>query len=82
VLDAAVVTKKKEGEERIVIGVVSVRDSNHFSVTKVRERLSRDLPFYACPSILLQCERFPMTGSGKVDRQAVLEKIDSYQPLT
>ena len=50
---------------------------NLLSSIEVRDHLSRHLPAYMVPSIIKICDRLPLLGNGKVDRQSLLRQAEA-----
>jgi amino acid adenylation domain-containing protein len=56
---------------RGLVGYVMPRDSAELQVGELRGFLRKKLPEYMVPSFFMTMEHFPLTPSGKVDRQAL-----------
>ena len=79
----AVVTAKEDEEHMVHLcayivpadssrGTSETANSN-FTVSAMREYLSRELPEYMIPSYLVQMEKLPLTPNGKIDRKRLPE---------
>ncbi|MBL3657518.1 non-ribosomal peptide synthetase/type I polyketide synthase [Fulvivirga sediminis] len=55
-------------------------DNSRLDTAQVRAHLKHTLPAYMVPSYLLKMDTWPITRNGKVNRRALLEKLDSYTP--
>ncbi len=88
ILLAYFVGKEVEAEEEVKLGEEvevgeGVSESAKISLPKLRNFLGQSLPLYMIPSLFTELREFPLTPSGKVDRQALLimkrsNKEDSY----
>ncbi len=66
VTQAVVVAREDVPGDRRLVGYVT--GSQELSVTALREQLSRVLPEYMVPAVLMQVEGLPRTANGKLDR--------------
>ncbi len=73
---AAVVVRTGEGETTI-LAAVSPISSSGCDPNEVRRRSAERLPPYAVPQKIEVIDRFPRTGSGKIDRPALAEQLKS-----
>ncbi|MBZ5494742.1 MAG: amino acid adenylation domain-containing protein, partial [Acidobacteriia bacterium] len=74
VRDAVVVAREgKAGEKRLIGYVVMEANNGKIEATQLRERLKSRLPEYMVPAVILELEKLPLTGNGKVDRKALPE---------
>jgi acyl-coenzyme A synthetase/AMP-(fatty) acid ligase len=71
---AAVALLNAQGETSIV-AVVTVRDRGAVDVMRLRQRSAERLPQYAVPQRIEVVDGFPRTGSGKIDRRALAERL-------
>ena len=71
VSDAVVVAMGGEGEKHLAAHVIP-RVGRRVTGGELREFLSSRLPDYMVPSVIFPRSRFPLTASGKIDRQALL----------
>jgi amino acid adenylation domain-containing protein/non-ribosomal peptide synthase protein (TIGR01720 family) len=67
---AVVVVHRSEGVSRLAGYVTSV-DKTQPDIDGVRRYLRSTLPDYMVPAFLVPCDAFPMTASGKIDRNAL-----------
>lgn len=77
VKQACVLAKEKKtetGSTKYLVGYY-VRDDDYDSVTQatILSHLSRVLPEYMMPSVLIEMESFPLTINGKLDKRALPE---------
>lgn len=71
VSDAVVLAMGDDGEKYLV-SHVTARAGYTVAASEVRDFLSSRLPDYMVPSLILPIEEFPLTATGKIDRQALL----------
>ena len=73
-VEEAVVLARDEarGQKRLVAYVVATTPSGP-SLTKLRKQLAKKLPQYMIPSVFMYLDALPVTGIGKVNRQALPE---------
>ncbi|MFF9347874.1 amino acid adenylation domain-containing protein [Streptomyces sp. NPDC014734] len=81
VADVAVVVREDvPGDKRLVAyavpaapapGAAPDGDAADDLATRLRERAARDLPVHMVPSAVVELERLPLTGNGKLDRGAL-----------
>ncbi|MDT0532195.1 amino acid adenylation domain-containing protein [Micromonospora sp. DSM 115977] len=75
---AVVVRREDRGVARLV-GYVTGRDGRKPAVTGLREHASGVLPPYMVPAVIMVLDRFPVGGTGKIDRRA-LPAPDAQRP--
>lgn len=64
--DAVVLVKiTEEGEKNMIAYLISEAELN---ISEIRTHMSSIMPVYMIPSYFIQIDRFPLTSSGKVDR--------------
>ncbi|WP_081465942.1 non-ribosomal peptide synthetase [Stigmatella aurantiaca] len=71
---AAVVVQGEGAEGKRLVGFV-VGGGRKVEVGEVRGYLEKRLPEYMVPSLLVEVEKLPLTGNGKVDRKALLAQV-------
>ena len=71
----AVVVAKKYGtdDQRLLAYLVLNRDAEELTIRELRTFLGQRLPDYMIPSSFLVLEKIPLTPSGKVDRNLLLQ---------
>ncbi len=69
---AVVVRREDRGVARLV-GYVTGRDGRKPAVTELREHAATVLPPYMVPAVIVVLDRFPVGGTGKIDRRALPE---------
>ncbi|MEU4775674.1 amino acid adenylation domain-containing protein [Micromonospora sp. NPDC023644] len=69
---AVVVRREDRGVARLV-GYVTGRDGRNPAVTELREHAAAVLPSYMVPAVIMVLDRFPVGGTGKIDRRALPE---------
>ncbi len=75
ITDAVVITRDDENNNKYLCAYIV--SSEPITITKIREKLSENLPEYMIPSHFMRLEELPLTTSGKIDRKA-LPKTDGY----
>ena len=80
---SAVLTKEdKAGNKQLVAYVVSPKDNGKkdgLNIEKLREELSKILPYYMVPSLFVRLESMPLTPNGKVDKKALPEPEGNFE---
>ncbi len=71
VSEAAVVVRGDVGDERRLVAYVVSKDGAPLTSSELREHLMGQLPDYMAPGQYVMLERMPLTGNGKVDRNAL-----------
>lgn len=66
--NAAVIAREKDGQNNICAYIVS---DNKISMSTMRNLLEKNLPEYMIPAFMMQIERIPITGNGKLDKRAL-----------
>lgn len=75
-ISGAIVTAKKIGSERQLIGFFTAKSpDSEVSATELKNYIAERLPDYMIPSKMVQLDLFPLTSNGKIDRKA-LEMIE------
>ncbi|WPL15965.1 Linear gramicidin synthase subunit B [Thiorhodovibrio winogradskyi] len=81
---AVVVVHRGEGATRLA-GYVTSANRTKADINALRRHLKNSLPDYMVPAFLIPCDAFPMTISGKIDRNALpaptsneLQSSDTY----
>ncbi|RLK24955.1 amino acid adenylation domain-containing protein [Micromonospora sp. M71_S20] len=69
---AVVVRREDRGVARLV-GYVTGRDGRNPVVTALRAHAAGVLPPYMVPAVIMVLDRFPVGGTGKIDRRALPE---------
>ncbi|MGN9767368.1 non-ribosomal peptide synthetase [Micromonospora sp. SD12] len=69
---AVVVRREDRGVARLV-GYVTGRDGRAPAVSELREHAATVLPSYMVPAVIMVLERFPVGGTGKINRRALPE---------
>jgi hypothetical protein len=68
--DAVVVAREDESRQRRLVAYVVLMDE-HVQATDLRSFLKKSLPPYMIPATFVFLEAFPLTPTGKLDRQAL-----------
>ncbi|MEV5769488.1 amino acid adenylation domain-containing protein, partial [Micromonospora sp. NPDC052213] len=69
---AVVVRREDQGVARLV-GYVTGRDGHTPIVSELRAHAATALPAYMVPAVIMTLDRFPVGGTGKIDRRALPE---------
>ncbi|TWK89228.1 hypothetical protein CHCC20331_1630 [Bacillus paralicheniformis] len=69
---AVVLARPETGGSLEVCAYVVPKQSGEIHLQGLREHLSKHLPDYMIPSHFVELDEIPLTGSGKVDRKALL----------
>ena len=70
---AAVALRDAEGSAEIIAAVL-LQEGSDLDPAALRREIAAGLPAYAVPSSVYVRSDFPRTGSGKIDRQALVEE--------
>jgi amino acid adenylation domain-containing protein len=76
VSEAAVVAIARGEGEKEIVGAVSATPGVDCDVAQVRQKIAELLPPYAIPQRIELLVQFPRTGSGKIDRRALAERLE------
>ena len=76
---AAVVVRETPAGDSLLVAYVVIREGRTISPGQLRSRLERKLPAVMVPFSFRRLEAFPLTPSGKTDRQA-LPAFDGSRP--
>lgn len=68
---AAVALKKDAGGQEQLVGYVLVKSGQVFSEHDAREALTKVLPSYMIPLVIVQLDQMPRLPSGKIDRKSL-----------
>jgi amino acid adenylation domain-containing protein len=71
VRECAVLAREDSPGVQRLVGYVVVRREHSLSVAELRAFLKRKLPPYMVPSAFVMLDSMPLTGSGKIDRNAL-----------
>lgn len=80
VSEAVVVARQEEGGEKRLVAYVVANHAHASSVTDWREHLQARLPDYMMPAAFVPLNAIPLTGNGKVDRNALPAPEDAVDP--
>ncbi|MBB5827000.1 non-ribosomal peptide synthetase [Micromonospora carbonacea] len=75
----AIVTRRDDNDTPRLIGYVTARDGRTPSVPALREHAAAVLPSYMVPAVIMVLDRFPVGGTGKINRNA-LPAPDAQRP--
>ena len=68
VREAVVICREEERGEKRLVGYVVWEEGREGEIEEIRERLREKLPDYMVPREIVEIERVPLTGNGKVDK--------------
>ncbi|MBB5826999.1 non-ribosomal peptide synthetase [Micromonospora carbonacea] len=75
----AIVTRRDDNDTPRLIGYVTARDGRTPTPEALREHAATILPSYMVPAVVMVLDRFPVGGTGKIDR-AALPAPDGRRP--
>jgi amino acid adenylation domain-containing protein len=78
--DIAVMARPDHQGELKLVAYYQVDNDKELNASEFREKLSKKLPDYMIPSIFIKMQEFPMTPTGKLDRNS-LPAPDNRRPL-
>ncbi len=71
VRECAVMAKEQSGGEKQLVAYLVVREGHQVSSSALRTFLKERVPEYMVPTVFMTLEAFPLTPSGKLNRQAL-----------
>ncbi|MEW6737505.1 MAG: condensation domain-containing protein, partial [Acidobacteriota bacterium] len=71
VREAVVIAREDKPSEKRLVAYLVIDQQVPVSIEAIREHLQRKLPEYMVPFAVVLLNEFPLTGSGKIDRQAL-----------
>ena len=78
VAEAAAVALRNEADETVMIAAAAIlRDGAELSAEALRARAGKMLSSYAVPSLVTIRTSLPRTGSGKIDRTALKNELET-----
>ncbi len=69
--EVIVIAKEDKSGSNYLCGYIC--GDREYSISELREHLSKDLPEYMIPAYFIQLDKLPLTPNGKVDRKALPE---------
>ncbi|MGB7604797.1 MAG: amino acid adenylation domain-containing protein, partial [Lutisporaceae bacterium] len=69
--EVIVIAKEDKNKSNYLCGYIC--GEREYSISELREYLAKELPEYMIPSYIIQLDKLPLTGNGKVDRKALPE---------
>ena len=79
VKQAVVDTMRREKNEPVLVGYIVTDDGHSWSRARLRTELQSLVPHYMVPSKFLLLESFPLTSSGKIDREKLRQIYPSFE---
>ena len=76
-VEEAAVMHLQDAEEDQIIAAVRIKSGTEVNREALKQALKRDLPPYAVPEHFWVLEDFPRTGSGKIDRNTIVQQLQS-----
>jgi amino acid adenylation domain-containing protein len=67
----AVVVPRGESDDKYLCAYIVSNTTSPLSISKLRDSLSQELPYYMIPSYFLSLDKIPLTPNGKIDRKAL-----------
>ena len=77
----AVITRKINGDQRLVAYLVPRKGETHLTATELRTNLVRILPEYMVPNYFVPIDTLPLSANGKLDRRALPEPLAQTDTL-
>ncbi|MFG1892370.1 amino acid adenylation domain-containing protein [Micromonospora sp. NPDC049051] len=78
-VETAVVVRREDRGVARLVAYVTGRDGHPLSTADLREHAAAQLPTYMVPAAVVVLDRFPLGGTGKIDRNA-LPAPDTQRP--
>jgi len=75
VRESLVMLSEDESQHKRLVAYIVLEHDTQTDVRKLRKFLQERLPHYMIPSVFIRLDSLPMTPNGKLDRQALKEKI-------
>ncbi len=69
--ESVVIIREDVAGDRRLVGYYTAQGDTPPSPQEIRDHLSKDLPVYMVPSILIRLEKISLTSNGKTDRRAL-----------
>jgi len=69
--EAVVVAREHENGGNYLCAYIVTHDGKPFTISQLREHLTKELPDYMVPAYFIHLERIPLTTNGKIDRKAL-----------
>ncbi|MCX6582111.1 MAG: amino acid adenylation domain-containing protein [Candidatus Aminicenantes bacterium] len=69
--EAVVIAREHENGGNYLCAYVVTHDGKPFTISQLREHLTKELPDYMVPAYFIHLERIPLTTNGKTDRKAL-----------
>ena len=76
-VEEAAVMHLEDAEEDQIIAAVRIKNGGEVNSEDLKQALKKDLPPYAVPEHVWVLEDFPRTGSGKIDRNSIVQQLQS-----
>ncbi len=73
IMDAVVVPLEDSRGNKYLAGHLVPRKDRSYSESDIKEALKQSLPEYMIPSFYFECESFPVTANGKIDRKKLAD---------
>ncbi len=79
-ISEAVVIDRTDSEDNKYLCVYYVSDQE-LSITSLKTYVAKELPDYMLPSYFMRLDNLPLTANGKIDRKALPEPLNYFNPL-
>jgi bacitracin synthase 3 len=76
--EVVVLARQHENGSNFLAAYIVTQENIHLTVSELREFLGSELPDYMIPAYFISLEKFPLTGTGKIDRKALPEPDLSF----
>lgn len=74
VKQAIVVTRLFQGSQQLIAYLQPIAEDKTVTIDSIKQKLSKSLPEYMVPAIIVMLPELPLTTHGKVDRNALANK--------
>ncbi len=80
-----ILREDKKNNKRIVVYIIPKNDTKYINVAKIHETIKEKLPTFMIPAAYIVMEKFPLTPSGKVDKNSFpaprdCKSVNNYTP--
>ena len=73
ILETAVLLKGADPSSQKLVAYLVLKNKETFTIGQLRDQLSKTLPEYMIPAMMIVLDKMPLTTAGKIDRKALPE---------